>query len=899
MIRRQVPRSTAAVAAAAALIMLTPLVRLFAAAGGDAPAPVVVVLRDQLPDVPADSEHLAERKRQVASAQAPLMAEVKDAGGADIRGFVVGNAFSATVSPAVRDALAANPAVASVVPDRTVAESSTWSGDPVRAGNRLLTAAPTDADGRAAHGGPGNGSVCPSDPSRPLLEPEALALTHSVSTPDTPGADRIATGKGVRIAYIADGLDPVHPDFVRSDGSHAIVDHKDFSGDGWDAPSGAVEAFGDASAMVAQGRQSYDLSQFVNPGHPLPAGCTIRVQGIAPGASLVALKAAGVRSFTNTAILRSIDYAVTVAHVDVLNESFGIDTTADNGASEAVSLFNDQAAAAGVTITVSSGDAGGNGTISTLADDSGVISVGASSGNRAHLQTGYAASQLSNGGWSDNRISAISSGGITRGGRTVDLVAPGEAGWALCGLDAHLYTGCLDYKGKSSPIQVFGGTSQAAPLVAGAAADVVEAYRDSHRGASPTPSLVKAFLTGTAADLGLPAQEQGAGLLDVRAAVEAARGYRAPAHDSSPVAVMSGQVKITGAPGSSRTTDIDVTNTSSRSQTVEVGTRAFAPLGSSRRNVPLNSETDPAFTYGTTGATWVHHDVTFSVPAGTDRLTASLAWTGGVRTLGGVTTVRIVRMTLLDPAGTLEAVTRPQGGQTSPNFGTLDIPHPAAGTWKAILYTPAGDSGFTGPVRLETSFQKAVSATTATPRAVTLAPGQNKTLPVRMTMSTSSGDSTRSVILTSSDGRTTSVPVVMRTLVHIDGGTGMFSGSISGGNARPGSPEQTLTYSFRVPKGCRELSVDVLFDDNPHVVVRAVLTAPSGTTAGTGRNAISPTGDDPPLTAAGVSVSTTTSAPGTWLITLVVVNPVDGTELSRPFTGTVDLHAKAGIQRGC
>ena len=113
------------------------------------------------------------------------------------------------------------------------------------------------------------------------------------SDPSTPQAQNLATGKGVKVAFFADGVDINNPDFIRPDGSHVFIDYRDFTGDGPNAPTGGAEAFGDASSIAAQGRQVYDLSNFVNPAHPLPPGCTITVRGVAPGASLIGMKVFG------------------------------------------------------------------------------------------------------------------------------------------------------------------------------------------------------------------------------------------------------------------------------------------------------------------------------------------------------------------------------------------------------------------------------------------------------------------------------------------------------------------------------------------------------------------------------------------------------------------------------
>src|SRR2546423_9515741 len=44
--------------------------------------------------------------------------------------------------------------------------------------------------------------------------------------------------------------------------------------------------------------------------HPLPAGCNIRVKGVAPGANLVALKVFGTGGAFDSTIIQAIDWAV-------------------------------------------------------------------------------------------------------------------------------------------------------------------------------------------------------------------------------------------------------------------------------------------------------------------------------------------------------------------------------------------------------------------------------------------------------------------------------------------------------------------------------------------------------------------------------------------------------------
>ena len=94
------------------------------------------------------------------------------------------------------------------------------------------------------------------------------------------------------MAWIADGLDPNNPDFIRN-GKSIFKDYVDFSGDGPDTQTGGEEAFGDASMIAAQGNETYDLSNWNNPALPPAQG--LRPQGRGPGAGRVADRAEGRR----------------------------------------------------------------------------------------------------------------------------------------------------------------------------------------------------------------------------------------------------------------------------------------------------------------------------------------------------------------------------------------------------------------------------------------------------------------------------------------------------------------------------------------------------------------------------------------------------------------------------
>jgi hypothetical protein len=854
---------------------------------------VIVLLRD-------DATGLAARSRARTTAvlheELPIAAMLASAGAALVTQGKSIPYVVADVTAAQRAALGSLPSVRLVVPDAAIPFPTPELGaDPSSLAPPVSMAA--DRVPASPHIAP---SICGTAVS-PEVDPEAINVINA------PAAAALGyDGAGVTVAYIADGVSTADPDFQRnaayaSAGSPAgspVLTQVDFTGDPSGTPTSGGEAFLDSSSIGAQGSTVYNLHTFINASHTLPSSpCDIKITGAAPGASVLGLDVfSTIHDTTESNFIQAIDYAVG-NDVKVLNESFGSNNFPDT-ALDATRIADDDAVAAGVTVVVSSGDSGITSTTGSPATDPDLISVGASTTFRSYEQATYGGinattPDASNGTWLDNNISGLSSGGFAQGnGSTVDLVAPGDLNWALCDANSTLFTDCTNDQSPvaGSAIELSGGTSESSPLTAAAAADVIQAYASTHAGVDPTPALIKQILMSTAIDVSAPADQQGAGLLDVLAAVkEAASITGTSGTPDGGLLISPSQINVTQNPGASSSRTIDVTNTGSTTADVQLSTRALTdhvatqsgsfclnPSAVTSACGPPTASTIPIWS----GATEVYQEETFSVPSttGTSRLnfSADYPFTGQSS---------LLHVALIDPTGAYAGYSLPQG---LADFANIQVADPTAGTWTAVFFTlqdGSSGTGTSGTIQWAASESEFAAAGKISSTSLSIPAGQTSTATFTAGATSVSGDASQSIVLSTSGGPVNTIPVTVRTRVDLGKTGGTFTGILTGGNGR-GNPAQTNTYAFVVPAGLRDLDVSALFADTNDGVAAFLLDPEGQAVASSSSVTLDKTGATI-ITTGDVNVYKYAPQAGTWTLVLDWLSPVSGSELSEPFQGDV------------
>ena len=849
--------------------------------GATAGGTVIVVLRQQQAGMNLRTQ-ASQRTAAAHADQAPLIASIRSHGGTRVTQLTAPDAIAATVSAAEVARLRDSPAVAEIVPDVMiqVAQVHTEAVPPVAARAARIAVTP------AAGARPGNGRspatipalrthIIPRNcPSTPVQEPEAVADIHaSDGNPNAPDeANSIATGQGVIIAN--EGMNELagDPDLQRADGSHVVIDAPNYTAD-----QGNDETFEDAASVGAQGLIVYQYSKAL-PFSNVSPGCTFTIKGDAPAASLVDLSEIDTPILALSQVIAGIDNAVTTVHADVISESFGTTSLPGSRFGQLLADADNAAVAAGVTVVESSGDSGPQGTMITAADDPEVIAAGGVDNlHIVALNDGYHS-------YVSNNMAAQSSGATAPTGKVVDLVASDWFGGETdC---APLINGCPD----DYPIEAAAGTSEASPLIAGAAADVIQAYRDTHNGASPTPAMIKDILTSTATDIDAPADQQGAGLLNVYAAVRAAQQMPGTTDtqgaDDAPALVASpSQLDITGSGGSVSDQSVSVYNASTRPAFVTGRYRWIGPEFPIGRAVTENvTAPDPSLPVPEAGAT-AAAPITFNVPPHLSRLDADMIWPDP-------TNSNVLEFVLFSPQGAIVQESYDDGtpGEvgSAPNIQHAEVTDPSPGRWTAkflwggiddyVELAPAAPGTYRGPMSFRVSGQD--FQTSPAIRPVIIPARSSVSVPLHVAMPVQPGDHPESVQLSASNGAADSVPIARRTLIPSGGGS--FRTRIIGTSAR--SVGQIDTYEINVPAGQPDLDVTLhTADASADNVFDYYLVSPSGTVVATASTPQTVNGE----AVGDAELSTTSPAAGLWQIDVVLQLTVSGNEFTQTVDGTV------------
>lgn len=830
---------------------------------------VIVVLREQfkgLPDTPANS---ARRAAIVRTTQHGVLSELAATHARNIKSISLVNAIAATVSPGEAKRLAQNPAVAEVTPDLPIP---------------VLPSMPTIKPRKPAVGVTPLPGACPAKKTGVQLDPEAITNIHAASQSNVNTAQGLGySGAGVKVAWIADGIDINNPDFIRANHQHVFVDYRDFSGTGTSANTSGGEAFLDASSIAAQGRHVYNIQNFG--GAPLNRPCLIRILGVAPGASLVGLNVFGSSNFAfNSVFLEAIDWAVSHDHVNVLNESFGSNPFPDTASLDLTKQADAAAVKAGVTVVASSGDAGVTNTLGSPATDPLFISTGATTTFRAYAQSdafGIFTGLPGLTGWLDNNISGISSSGFAQDASTVDVVAPGDLNWTLC-TPTTQFAACTDFSNNPAPVQLSGGTSEAAPLTAGTAALVIQAYRKGHGGRSPSPAVVKKIIVSTAQDISAPAEQQGAGMVDAYQAVLAARSYPGSGRTQTPkghaILESASQIKAIGSVSHAEHLSDTITNDGSSKVTVKLSSRTLsAPVTRAKGTLDLTS------TQGF-GA-----EVNFHVPRGQARLNVS-----GTLPNGGIL------IALVSPTGKFAGFNFPQGPS---GYGNAQVANPAAGTWAAFVVGLPNDNTVTSikaPFLATTSTFKSFGSLSK--HSITLAPGASSSFSLNVSTPSKPSDEAGSIVLHAAASEpgfaaVTTVPVTLRSLVPVPAPTTTFTGTLTGGNGRAPSIGQTAYYQLRLPPGEHALNATVT-TGNKNNTLFAVLVDPQGEAVSAAQNGLQTTNTSPLVLESGAQVHVVKPVPGVWTLIVDFYNSVSGTAANQPFTVKMNVTPVKASQNG-
>jgi serine protease AprX len=321
---------------------------------------------------------------------------------------------------------------------------------------------------------------------------------HEVWGKSDPAASgRKLTGHGVGVALIDTGIAPV----TGLNGAGKIVNGPDLSFESQADNTRYLDGYGHGTHMagIIAGRDTAapegdetDDKHFV---------------GMAPDATLINMKVAAADGGADvTQIIAAVDWVVQHKadhNIRVLNLSYGTSSVQDR-LLDPLAHAVENAWRAGIVVVVAAGNDGESGAtrLTMPAVDPYVVAVGSADHNGSDDRAETTVGTWTNDGTADRRP---------------DLVAPGKSVVSLRvpgSMADREHPEGLVYGDRTGRLFRGTGTSQSAAVVSGAAALLVQ------RNPELTPDQVKGLLTAGADRLSSTDPTQGAGLLDVKGAVE-------------------------------------------------------------------------------------------------------------------------------------------------------------------------------------------------------------------------------------------------------------------------------------------------------------------------------------------------------------------------------------------
>ena len=628
----------------------------------------------------------------------------------------------------------------------------------------------------------------------PVMEPEALQLTHAEDAWKITVGGQQVQGQGVKVGMIDTGTDPSHPDLTQ-----AIAGYRDFTGTGLRDNVG--HGTGTSSMVAAQG-----LPVFNGETHTY-----MRVGGMAPKADVYMAKVIDLYVGWDSNLIRGIEWLAD-QKVDMISCSLGDNLFPPDGRdpfSIAVQALVDK----GIVFINSAGNEGpGQGTSGGgTAAMKDALDVGASTGNREFAQTNFLTSGSLYKG--DQVIAWSSRGPNSQGDFKPDIMGFGAYGWALAPT-------FVSAEGKD--IQEFGGTSMSAPVVAGDLALAMSAYRLAHPAATwplESPGYWKRLLASTATDLGYPALDQSSGLANAEKAVKAVLGT-GPSFlvtvGNDYAAASNWSVKAAG--GSTATTTVTVKNTGDVSEHVSLTPTVFAVDAGQTltRDVTLTASSGYTYTQ------------TFTVPAGTDFIDTRCTWPSGPNVS--------LRTAVYDSDGNFLNYGPTYGGYGHLAPAQIALNGPAdqrpvvtpGKPWTMVVFprasmTPSGDQ--LAHLRIQFLHKQAWNALSLSSGSFDLSPGATKDVIASLDVPAAAGTHFGG-ILVASGGTTTTIPVAIRVPVDVTSGQGSFTGTLSGSTVEYNGGEFYF-YDFTVPQGTTSLAADLNWPETGNLV-NVYLIDPNG-----------------------------------------------------------------------